>query len=430
MKKLKLFITFFTIFILSLNIQSVSSNNISKNITVEITDVNPNPGYTNQQISITGGGLDPENCDLLFSWDFNSDGNWEIYQKLVPGGCGGGWLYDYTSYSYSTPGTYYITLIIENNLGDYNKDTIPIQILNDPPEAGFTYFPIYPSTQDEIQFIDTSIPGCGAIQIWEWDFGDGNNADIQNPIHKYSDDGTYVCTLYVVDCQEGTDSVSRYIVVSNSIPTAEIINIHPNPANKQGIISFEGYGIDLDGYIDEYLWTSDIDGVLSNNDNFKTNSLSIGNHVISLTVKDDDGDWSEIVSQNLEISNELNLPPSIPTINGESSGEAGKSYEYNIKSIDPEGDEITYCIDWGDDTPEVCFGPFNSGEEIQANNTWDIEGSYNIRVMAKDIYGAESDWALLEVTMPNYKSLNFELFKIINPYFTMMKYLINIILSN
>lgn len=414
--------------LLSLNIPLVSSNNTNNSITAEIIDVNPNPGKTNELISITGRGLDTENCDLLISWDFNSDGNWEIYQKLIPGGCGGGWLYDYTSYTYSSPGTYYITLLVEDYQNNINKDTASIQILNDPPIAGFTFFPNDPSTQDEIQFIDTSLPGCGAIQTWEWDFGDGNNADVQNPVHKYSDDGSYVCTLKVVDCQEGTDSVSRYIVVSNTIPIAEIININPNPANEESIISFNGYGEDIDGNIEEYLWESNLDGVISNDENFETTSLSIGNHIISLRVQDDDGDWSEIVTKNLEINNDINLPPSIPTITGEISGEAGESYEYSLKSIDPDSDEITYCIEWGDGTPEVCIGPYTSGEEVKTSHTWNEEDSYIIRVMAKDVNGAESDWSTLEINMPKYKSLYLELFKFFesNPF--ILEYLKNIIL--
>jgi PKD repeat protein len=392
-------------------------NAISKdNPIAEIVSVNPNPGYSDQQITMSGRGMDVENCDLYFSWDFNDDGNWEIYKELVPGGCGGGWLYHYTSFIYTSPGTYYITLVVEDNFNNINKDTITIQILNNPPEVSFTFFPINPTTQDEIQFIDNSMPGCYTTLTWDWDFGDGYNANIQNPTHQYIDDGTYLVTLVVVDCQEGPGSASRYVVVSNTPPNANIISISPNPANENDEITFNGFGEDLDGIIENYYWESNIDGFLSNEISFNTISLSEGIHEISFKVQDDDGDWSEIVTQNLDINNILNLPPTIPTIQGETSGEKDNIYEYKIKSTDPEQDDITYCIDWGDGTPEVCFGPFSSGEEIKVNNSWKDEGEYVIRVKARDTNGGESDWGILKITMPKHKFVNLDLFKSHNSY--------------
>jgi len=280
-----------------------------------------------------------------------------------------------------------------------------LQIINNPPEAGFTFFPLNPSTQDVIQFIDTSLPGCGAIQTWSWEFGDGDNANIQNPTHQYIDDGSYLITLNVIDCQEGTDSASRYVVVSNLPPIANIDNINPNPASEEEVISFYGYGEDIDGVIENYHWESDIDGKLSNELSFEISTLSKGIHEISFKVQDDDGDWSDIETQILEINNILNLPPENPTILGETSGEIGRIYEYTIKSTDPENDDITYCIDWGDGAPEVCFGPFSSGQEKSVNNSWGDEGTYIIKVKAKDIHGAESDWATLEINMPKNKSI-------------------------
>ncbi|MBS3773112.1 MAG: hypothetical protein KGY55_02815, partial [Candidatus Thermoplasmatota archaeon] len=37
---------------------------------------------------------------------------------------------------------------------------------------------------------------------------------------------------------------------------------------------------------------------------------------------------------------QLNDPPTAPTINGPSSGDAGTSYQYTVQSTDPDGDSI------------------------------------------------------------------------------------------
>ena len=51
-------------------------------------------------------------------------------------------------------------------------------------------------------------------------------------------------------------------------------------------------------------------------------------------------------------------------------------------------------------------GLFDSGEPVASSYSWDIEGTYEIRVKAKDIHGAESPWSdPLSVSMPKSKLL-------------------------
>ena len=107
---------------------------------------------------------------------------------------------------------------------------------------------------------------------------------------------------------------------------------------------------------------------------------------------------------------EPNNPPDTPIIDGPTEGTAGEQYTYEVCSTDPEGDDIVYCIDFGDDTGEVCVGPFPSGTCVSVDHTWTEEGAYTVKVKATDIYGAESDWATLEVEMPvNQHSYSFPL---------------------
>ena len=101
----------------------------------------------------------------------------------------------------------------------------------------------------------------------------------------------------------------------------------------------------------------------------------------------------------------LNSPPNKPEIEGSSSGTAGVSYDYRICSSDPDGDDIYYCVNWGDGSGEVCLGPYPSGTCITEPHTFAIDGTYTIKVKARDVYQAESDWATLTVKMPKSKSI-------------------------
>jgi hypothetical protein len=98
-----------------------------------------------------------------------------------------------------------------------------------------------------------------------------------------------------------------------------------------------------------------------------------------------------------------NSPPEIPTIEGPSSGSAGTSYTYKFCSSDPDGDEIYYCVDWDDGTGELCYGPFPSETCIEESHAWTSDGTYSVKVKARDSNQAESDWATLTVTMPKIK---------------------------
>lgn len=105
-----------------------------------------------------------------------------------------------------------------------------------------------------------------------------------------------------------------------------------------------------------------------------------------------------------------NFPPSIPIIEGSSRGKVGIEYYYNFTSVDPEDKDLFYFVDWGDGTVEDWIGPYHSGEMITLNHNWNEEGTYTIKAKAKDINGAESDWAEFEVTMQRDKAITSSLF--------------------
>jgi len=95
-----------------------------------------------------------------------------------------------------------------------------------------------------------------------------------------------------------------------------------------------------------------------------------------------------------------NLPPNPPTIDGPSSGKIGQPYTYTFNSIDPNGNNVYYFIDWGDNTTSDWIGQYASGIDVEVNHTWAKQETYILKAKAKDIYYLESGWATLTVTMP------------------------------
>jgi hypothetical protein len=122
----------------------------------------------------------------------------------------------------------------------------------------------------------------------------------------------------------------------------------------------------------------------------------------------DDVDKEDVGSAYIFKKEDGNQSPTTPFLDGPMGGKAGQKYMYRLVSIDPDNDKVYYFIDWGDQTNSSWLGPYNSGEEISVSHTWSKRGTYIIKAKAKDTFGSESDWEILEVSMPrtiSFKSM-------------------------
>ncbi len=106
-------------------------------------------------------------------------------------------------------------------------------------------------------------------------------------------------------------------------------------------------------------------------------------------------------------------PPNMPKIYGAVQGTPGIEYEYGFISFDPENDNITYDIDWGDGNIETDIGPFPSGEIFPRSHSWNETGTYIIKARAKDKFDYYGDWSEHEVSVPRNKAFNFNLLELL-----------------
>lgn len=111
----------------------------------------------------------------------------------------------------------------------------------------------------------------------------------------------------------------------------------------------------------------------------------VGNGVIDISIS---------ITNNEETPD--NLPPETPSIEGPTKGRVKKEQQFTFVASDPEGQKISYFIDWGDETNTGWIGPYYSGEKIKINHTWTKRGSFVIKAKVKDPEEAESNWGTLE----------------------------------
>jgi hypothetical protein len=108
---------------------------------------------------------------------------------------------------------------------------------------------------------------------------------------------------------------------------------------------------------------------------------------------------------------EGNQPPEKPSApyGLEEQGKPREEYTLKCKKIsDPDGNKVSYCFDWGDGTQSFWItSHIGMSTIVEATHSWNTRGTYEVRVKARDEYGAESEWSdPLAVSLPKNKIAN------------------------
>jgi hypothetical protein len=153
-----------------------------------------------------------------------------------------------------------------------------------------------------------------------------------------------------------------------------------------------GYSWGSDHY---YFWQAGYNAIFYAeydwNDYYHSPEDTIENMNLGYAVKN-----TKLITATLAQLAEVSLPdapekPQKPK--GPMNGKPHINYSYTSNSIDPQDDKIYYLFEWGDNTDSGWIGPYTSGDIVNATHQWQEEGSYKIRVKAKDDNDHESQWS-------------------------------------
>ncbi len=91
---------------------------------------------------------------------------------------------------------------------------------------------------------DTAGIGVGVVPLALWDFGDGEQSMISNPVHRYSASGSYTVRLQITDLRNGTvtkeitQPISIVIERTENVPVVETVpEKKPTPKKNEGIFA-------------------------------------------------------------------------------------------------------------------------------------------------------------------------------------------------
>ena len=289
-------------------------------VTFTVTDNDGDTGTMTQEIEITiyqelnwpptvvfGYSSNEYNRELQFSsYYYDSDGY--ITSWYWDFGDGTTSTEQNPTHTYSSDGTYHVTLTVTDNnggIGSYDAYNINIKLTyqesNESPYADFGA--LYNSWNWKVIFSDISRDSDGYITSWYWDFGDGTTSTEQNPTHTYSSDGTKTISLTVWDDDDASDTRTYSInlityLEDNSHPKAGFGYASSSVFDKKEIY-FSDLSSDTDGSILSWSWDFG-DGFKSTEQSPNHVYSSDGTYYVTLKVTDNAGS-TDIFSENIEV---------------------------------------------------------------------------------------------------------------------------------
>ncbi len=265
--------------------------------------------------------------------------------------------------NYSTPGDYTVVATVFNAFGDDcgSNDQIEFDFnVSDVPTATFTTANSCLGTATV--FADKSDPKTSTIKSWYWDFGDGQNSNVQNPTHTYSSAGDYNVTLTVVNENGCSTTSAPQPVHVSALPQAAYTYTKPDCAAQD--ITFTDKSTTTEGTITSWLWNfGDGTAPITKTDNnaFIHNFTATGTYTVTLQVTSKAGCVSAVYSTDILISPLPVVDFSLP------DACLFDSPQFTNQSTIADGTEGSFTYLWNFGDPNATAG--NPNTSTQASPT-------------------------------------------------------------
>ena len=211
------------------------------------------------------------------------------------------------THTYTTPGTYTVTLQAYNDDG-YNATRQVITVTAAvAPTANFTANQTSGTAPLAVQFNDTS---TGGPTSWSWNFGDGETSTDQNATHTYTAAGNYTVSLNATNAAgSNTHTEADYITVS-AAPVPPVANFTGTPTSGTAPLAVQ-FNDTSTGGPTSWSWNFG-DGETSTDQNATHTYTAAGTYTVALTV--DNADGTDMLSRAGYITVTGSTPTVTPTV--------------------------------------------------------------------------------------------------------------------
>ena len=319
-------------------------------VTAQIDSITPEKARVGHEIIFTGSILEERTMES-YVWSSSLDG------ELSNGtDTRAGTVTQITRDNLSA-GTHVITFFGIDFRGIPSTEATQTIVVHTNPVAEILSITPSPALHvDEITFLGKGLDDGTITQYSWWSSLDGilyNGTESSFPMAPTSiSNGTHIIFLMVQDDNGIWGDEVNITLIVNGKPSAIINSILPNPAKVGTDIIFTGSGTD-DGTIVLYNWTSSIDGPIHTGPNasFTTDSLSLGEHTITLRVQDDLGAYSNPITLALSVRTEIvgNTVPQVEIIGPGQDEDVSEKFKVKGTASDEDGTvtKVELSVDGG-----------------------------------------------------------------------------------
>ncbi|WP_341843025.1 PKD domain-containing protein [Chitinophaga caseinilytica] len=242
------------------------------------------------------------------------------------------------SASYTSPGTYKVTLTVKDAAGNTNSTEKTVTVWANP-KPDFAASPVKGCIPFDVTFTDKSNPVNGTITTQSWDFGDGTTGSGSNPVHTYNNVLKAAVTLTVTNSNGCTASkVIPNIVDAGATLTANFSVSDRFICSAPGTVTITNASSGPGALT--YKWDFG-DGKTATGANPGSHTYTArGVYKITLTVSNDRGCVSSKTSEEINVANyktNFDLPASI----------CENSNTNFTASNSPQADNVTWSVDKG-----------------------------------------------------------------------------------
>lgn len=242
------------------------------------------PACINQELMFVNNSFINNEQVIIDSiiWNF---GDGVIYELPIEQG-------DTVYHTYQSSGLVQVkmTLVANNQFGDFTTNSIRSIYINETPNTEFTIDQSLLCSRDSIQFTDHSWVFNGEIVGWYWDFGDdmidSDTSIMQNPQFWYTYSGDYTPELIAVSDSGCMNSFGKDISLEASPINHLFANVEFG-CGPQNEILFRDTAYLESGSIDYYQWIFGFNDTVYSDVDSLWHQLNIGEYnVISRVVSD------------------------------------------------------------------------------------------------------------------------------------------------
>ncbi len=277
-------------------------------------------------------------------------------------------------HSYSTPGSYTVSLTVTDTLNGSDIETKDDYItVYGPVAADFSSDITALIAGDSVDF--TAIPSGGSSPYtYEWDFGDGDTTDNKsaNPNHTYAAAGTYNVSLTVTDSLDGSDTETKDNYITVYTPVTADFSANATQVLVGQSISFTADPTDGSGSF-TYGW--DFGDISTSDEENPTHSYAtVGTYTVALTVTDTLGGGDTETKDNyITVYDTL-----VATATSDNDTVAvGETVSFTGSAT---GGKPGYSYDWD-------FGDTNSSTEQNPTHSYGAKGVYTVTLTVTDDLG-------------------------------------------